>query len=200
MAVPKWDGFRCLVFRDGDKVELQSKSGQSLTRYFPEIVEAVSALQGGPHILDGEGVVVDERGRSSFDRFQDRALPRRPPPPGADRVLFMVFDILMLDGQALIDEPVERRKDLLQQLLGEASRLGNLIDEHDSGSRSVMQQLEAVWSVARPQVERTKPQLVDQFDANVEMCRKAVDGNRPADADKAFRNLSTLVTSYLSAT
>src|SRR5262245_8358301 len=41
---PKWDGFRCLIFRDGEKVELQSKSGQSLTRYFPELVEAVLPL------------------------------------------------------------------------------------------------------------------------------------------------------------
>ncbi|HKG00669.1 MAG TPA: ATP-dependent DNA ligase, partial [Xanthobacteraceae bacterium] len=42
---PKWDGFRCLVFRDGDNIELQSKSGQSLTRYYPELVEAVGKLK-----------------------------------------------------------------------------------------------------------------------------------------------------------
>ncbi len=42
---PKWDGFRCLVFRDGDRVELQSKSGQLLTRYFPEIVDAARKLK-----------------------------------------------------------------------------------------------------------------------------------------------------------
>ena len=51
---PKWDGFRCLAFRDGDKVELQSKSGQPLARYFPEVVEAVRALKPARFVLDGE--------------------------------------------------------------------------------------------------------------------------------------------------
>src|SRR5262245_11091951 len=54
---PKWDGFRCLVFRDGRKVELQSKSGQSLTRYFPELVSAVTALKAKRFVLDSEIVV-----------------------------------------------------------------------------------------------------------------------------------------------
>src|SRR5688500_6299528 len=54
---PKWDGFRCLVFRSGDTVELQSKSGQPLARYFPELVEAVRALPANRFVLDGEIVV-----------------------------------------------------------------------------------------------------------------------------------------------
>src|SRR5436190_6177956 len=57
---PKWDGFRCLAFRDGDAVQLQSKSGQPLARYFPEIVESVRALRPKRFVLDGElGVPVD---------------------------------------------------------------------------------------------------------------------------------------------
>src|SRR3954447_20158598 len=48
---PKWDGFRCLVFRNGDKVELQSKSGQSLTRYFPELVEAARSVKAKSFVL-----------------------------------------------------------------------------------------------------------------------------------------------------
>jgi ATP-dependent DNA ligase len=51
---PKWDGFRCLIFRDGDDVQLQSKSGQPLARYFPEIVEAIRALKPKRFVLDGE--------------------------------------------------------------------------------------------------------------------------------------------------
>jgi bifunctional non-homologous end joining protein LigD len=137
----KYDGWRLMAGAAVGKVHIRTRGGANYTRVFPEIVEAVSALQGGPHILDGEGVVVDERGRSSFDRFQDRALPRRPPPPGADRVLFMVFDILMLDGQALIDEPVERRKDLLQQLLGSSAAALRYVEHApwDQG-RSMFQQ------------------------------------------------------------
>src|SRR4051794_5511022 len=51
---PKWDGFRCLVFRDARQVELQSKAGQPLTRYFPELVAAFAELRTGPFVLDGE--------------------------------------------------------------------------------------------------------------------------------------------------
>src|SRR6266850_1953826 len=71
---PKWDGFRCLVFRDGKNVELQSKSGQSLTRYFPEIVEAARKLKAKTFVLDGE-IVVPEDGAFSFDALLQRIHP-----------------------------------------------------------------------------------------------------------------------------
>src|SRR5687768_2521158 len=51
---PKWDGFRCIAFRDGKTVTLQSKAGQPLTRYFPELVEALAALEAKRFVLDGE--------------------------------------------------------------------------------------------------------------------------------------------------
>src|ERR1700682_3918068 len=59
---PKWDGFRCLGFRDGDAVELQSKSGQPLARYFPEIVAALKSLAAPRFVLDGEIVIPVGRG------------------------------------------------------------------------------------------------------------------------------------------
>jgi ATP-dependent DNA ligase len=63
---PKWDGFRCLVFRSHRSVELQSKSGQSLTRYFPEVVEAVLAVPAPAFVLDAEIVIsVDDELKSS---------------------------------------------------------------------------------------------------------------------------------------
>ena len=71
---PKWDGFRCIAFRDGEKVELQSKSGQPLTRYFPEIVEALLALKAGTFVLDGE-LIVPVDGRLSFDSLLQRIHP-----------------------------------------------------------------------------------------------------------------------------
>src|SRR5437588_10062863 len=63
---PKWDGFRCLVFRDGDSVELQSKAGQPLTRYFPELVDAARALKADCFVLDRE-IVIPANGGVSFD-------------------------------------------------------------------------------------------------------------------------------------
>ena len=61
---PKWDGFRCVAFRDGDTVELQSKAGQPLARYFPEVAEAVRSLPAKRFVLDGE-IVVPVGGRLS---------------------------------------------------------------------------------------------------------------------------------------
>ena len=113
---PKWDGFRCLVFRDGAKVELQSKSGQSLTRYFPEIVEAAAKLKAKAFVLDGE-IVVPEGKAFSFDALLQRLHP------AASRVarlaeetpaLLIAFDLLTdADGRALTALPLrERRKKL----------------------------------------------------------------------------------------
>ena len=61
---PKWDGFRCLAFRHDDEVELQSKSGQSLSRYFPEVVTAVRNLKATRFVLDGELVIISNEGFS----------------------------------------------------------------------------------------------------------------------------------------
>ena len=59
---PKWDGFRCLLSRDGDKVELRSKSGEDLTRYFPELVDAARRLKATDFVLDGEIVLPHGKG------------------------------------------------------------------------------------------------------------------------------------------
>ena len=94
---PKWDGFRCLAFRDGDQIELQSKSGQSLTRYFPDVVATLAALKPKRFVLDGEIVVPDGR-VFSFDNLLQRIHP------AASRVtklaketpaLLIVFDLLV---------------------------------------------------------------------------------------------------------
>src|SRR6267154_2495718 len=93
---PKWDGFRCLIFRDGPKVELQSKSGRPLTRYFPEIVAAAKALRAKAFVLDGE-IAVPAGRAFSFDALLQRIHP------AASRIarlaaetpaLMIVFDLL----------------------------------------------------------------------------------------------------------
>src|SRR3954465_8817303 len=71
---PKWDGFRAIAFRDGDTVELQSKSGQPLARYFPEVVGALRGLKARKFVLDGE-IVVPVGGRLSFDDLLQRIHP-----------------------------------------------------------------------------------------------------------------------------
>src|SRR5215216_4448640 len=68
---PKWDGFRCLVFRDGDAVELRSKAGQPLGRYFPDIVAAVATMSAKTFVLDGE-IVVPSGSALSFDDLLQR--------------------------------------------------------------------------------------------------------------------------------
>src|SRR3982751_5525949 len=71
---PKWDGFRCLAFRDGDEVQLRSKSGQPFNRYFPELVAALQALDADRFVLDGE-LVVPIGETLSFDELLMRIHP-----------------------------------------------------------------------------------------------------------------------------
>jgi ATP-dependent DNA ligase len=115
---PKWDGFRCLVFHDGDKVELQSKSGQPLTRYFPEVVDAVRKIRATSFVLDGE-IVVPIDAVFSFDALLQRIHP------AASRVqklavetpaLLILFDLLVDgDGTSLIGELLPQRRTRLEQ-------------------------------------------------------------------------------------
>ena len=113
---PKWDGFRCLIFRGGAKVDLQSKSGRSLTRYFPELVAAVAALKPKRFVLDGE-IVVPHGQAFSFDDLLQRIHP------AASRVqrlaaetpaLLIVFDLLLADSEILAKEPLAARRKLLE--------------------------------------------------------------------------------------
>jgi len=114
---PKWDGFRCIVFRDGKKVELQSKSGRMMTRYFPEVAAAVGALKPKQFVLDGE-LVVPSGDAFSFDALLQRIHP------AASRVnklsvetpaLLIVFDLLVgADGRSLTDRTLDERRPALE--------------------------------------------------------------------------------------
>jgi ATP-dependent DNA ligase len=113
---PKWDGFRCLVFRDGDKVELQSKAGQPLTRYFLEIAQAARNLKAKALVLDGE-IVVPEGRAFSFDALLQRIHPAASRVERLSRetpALLIVFDLLADEsGKPLTKLPLaERRKRL----------------------------------------------------------------------------------------
>jgi ATP-dependent DNA ligase len=113
---PKWDGFRCLAFRDGDKVYLQSKAGQPLARYFPDVVEQLQGLAAKRFVLDGE-LTIPVGGRLSFDELQLRLHPaasRVLKLAAAHPALFVVFDLLAdTNGKSLLQLPLrERRKQL----------------------------------------------------------------------------------------
>lgn len=114
---PKWDGFRCLAFRDGNAVELQSKSGQPLARYFPDIVASLQALRPKKFVLDGE-IVIPVKGELSFDELLLRIHP------AASRVnklakehpgVFIVFDLLVnQSGKSLVRQSLEDRRRSLE--------------------------------------------------------------------------------------
>jgi ATP-dependent DNA ligase len=114
---PKWDGFRCLAFRDGKKVELQSKSGQPLERYFPEIVEALLKLKASKFVLDGE-LVIPVKGGLSFDDLLQRIHPAASRVTKLSRETpahFIVFDLLVDDaGKPIYDLPLSKRRDKLE--------------------------------------------------------------------------------------
>ena len=115
---PKWDGFRCLAFRDGKSVSLQSKSGQPLERYFPELVDALLAVEAERFILDGE-IIVAIDGALSFDDLLQRIHPaesriRKLSVETAAQLI--VFDLLVDDdGNSLVDIPLAERRKLLEK-------------------------------------------------------------------------------------
>ena len=115
---PKWDGFRCLVFRDGDEVALQSKAGESLTRYFPEVVEAVRLVPAKRFVLDGE-IVVPVGGGLSFDDLLLRIHPAesRVRKLAAERpAALIVFDLLVDErGAALVGRTLADRRPRLER-------------------------------------------------------------------------------------
>src|SRR5438045_3870554 len=110
---PKWDGFRCLAFRDGDRVVLQSKRGEPLERYFPEMVEALRAVRAQHFVLDGELVVPQGRGLS-FDALLMRIHPaesRVTKLAAETPARYLVFDLLVDDhGESWVRRTLEERR------------------------------------------------------------------------------------------
>jgi ATP-dependent DNA ligase len=114
---PKWDGFRCLAFRDGEQVYLQSKSGQPLARYFPDLVSVLARLPSRRFVLDGE-LVVPVNGALSFDELQLRLHPaasRVQKLAKARPATYIVFDLLAEDGRSYLKEPLRERRELLEK-------------------------------------------------------------------------------------
>jgi ATP-dependent DNA ligase len=115
---PKWDGFRCVAFRDGDTIVLQSKAGQPLARYFPEVVAALGRVRAPRFVLDGE-IVVAVDGRLAFDELLQRIHPAasRIARLSAERpATYLVFDLLV-DGRgtSVAGRPLRDRRAALER-------------------------------------------------------------------------------------
>jgi bifunctional non-homologous end joining protein LigD len=111
----KFDGWRLMAeFGDG-RCQLRTHRGANATRWFPEIASALAGMQGGPYVTDGEGCVLDDMGRSDFDRFRTRAL-RKGWYEGADPVVYCVFDLLVDKGIDITRLPLIERKKRLAEL------------------------------------------------------------------------------------
>ena len=134
---PKWDGFRCLVFKDGDEVELTSRNTKPLTRYFPEVVAAIKEQLPERIVLDGE-LFVAIGDRLEFEVLQERIHPAKSrvdmlaekTPAG-----FVAFDLLALGDESYLDKPFEeRRKAMTEALVGQVAELaGSRTDEGHVG-------------------------------------------------------------------
>jgi ATP-dependent DNA ligase len=112
---PKYDGFRCIAFVDGDELTLQSRSGKPLGRYFPEL-----AFPQGRYVLDGEIVVDAEDGGQDFDALQQRihpAVSRITMLSEQTPARYVAFDLLARDDEALLDTPFDVRRAALESLL-----------------------------------------------------------------------------------
>ncbi len=120
---PKWDGFRALIFRDGDEILLQSRDGKSLNRYFPELLETLLEQLPPRCVLDGE-IVIASGGRLDFDALQLRVHPaasRVKLLAGQTPASIVFFDLLSLGDEDLRMEPLRKRKDRLDDVLRSVS-------------------------------------------------------------------------------
>jgi bifunctional non-homologous end joining protein LigD len=127
----KYDGYRLLAEFGGGKARLKTRNGADATRWFPEVARGLASVPGGPHITDGEVCVLDEHGRSDFDKLHERAKRRRWY-AGCDPVAYCVFDLLVLAGRDITGMPLLDRKARLTKLLTPAPE-GVLVVGHFDG-------------------------------------------------------------------
>jgi len=126
---PKWDGFRTIVFVDGDDVFLQSRSGKPMRRYFPELT-----FPSGRYVLDGEIVLFDGDGRQDFDALGQRIHPaesRVRMLASETPTTFIAFDLLAVDDEPLLELPQRERRSRLESL---DVRLTESVADADSAS------------------------------------------------------------------
>jgi ATP-dependent DNA ligase len=134
---PKWDGFRTIVFRDGDDVHLQSRNGKPMNRYFPDVVEQALALPAKRYVIDGEMVVTVD-GVQEFDLLSQRIHP------AASRVerlanewpaTLVAFDLLAEGDETLVELPYTERRKRLAALVADPVELTPSTDDADAAGQ-----------------------------------------------------------------
>ena len=116
---PKWDGFRCLAFRDGDDVELQSKSGETLTRYFPEVVDSLKSAPAKQFVTDGELLIVTGE-TADFDALLQRIHPAESRVRKLARetpASYVIFDLLVENTSSLYERQLRARRERLETFI-----------------------------------------------------------------------------------
>jgi len=115
----KWDGVRALAFVRNGQLKLRARSGNDITANYPELQQLPNLLAASDAILDGEIAFLDDRGRSNFEKLQERMHVRSPSPNRVREfpVVFFAFDLVYCDGYDLRESPLVERKQLLQRLL-----------------------------------------------------------------------------------
>src|SRR3954467_6698776 len=134
---PKWDGFRTIVFKDGDEVYLQSRGGRPMNRYFPDAVDQVGELSVKKAVIDGEMIVVVD-GVQEFDLLSQRIHP------AASRVemlaretpaRFVAFDLLADGRRALLELPYEERRERLAKIVDGPVELTPVVDDQKEAAQ-----------------------------------------------------------------
>jgi ATP-dependent DNA ligase len=141
---PKWDGFRCLAFRDGGAVELMSKSGKPLARYFPEVAEELRAIGEQRFIVDGE-LILPQGHALSFEALQMRLHPAASRIAKLSRetpAQLMLFDCLQIGAQALADAPLSERRERLESFVAKADNAGLRLSPMTEDRRTAQRWLE----------------------------------------------------------
>src|SRR4051795_11135511 len=128
---PKWDGFRTIVFRDGDDVYLQSRNGKPMNRYFPEVIEAIKQMENKRLVMDGEIIVVVD-GVQEFDLLGQRIHPAE----SRVRMLaeqwpasYVAFDLLADGDEVLIESPYSDRRARLESVVGAPIEITPVTDD-----------------------------------------------------------------------
>jgi ATP-dependent DNA ligase len=131
---PKWDGFRTIVFRDGDDIRLQSRGGKPMNRYFPDVVEQVAKLPLQRLVIDGEMIVVVD-GIQEFDLLSQRIHPAKSRVErlaGETPAAFVAFDLLAQDDETLLELPYDERRERLAAVVAEPVQLTPMTDDGEA--------------------------------------------------------------------
>ena len=143
---PKWDGFRTIVFRDGDEVHLQSRNGKPMNRYFPEVIPHILALPAKKLVLDGE-LVIEVKGIQEFDLLSQRIHPAKSRVDMlAEKTpaFFVAFDVLAEGKKKLLSLPYAERRERLEELVEDPVKLTPMIDDRKGAGGWLKGQSEGV--------------------------------------------------------